>query len=126
MTEFTRARVVAIAADIESTLRALETKHGVRIRRGSAKYTADTITLKVEVARVNQDTGEALSKEMVALKARYPQLVGKTYLSPYDGKKIQFVGYNTNARKYPLIYKEVHTTKRFRASGVILRSLQEA
>jgi hypothetical protein len=126
MTEFTRDRVRAIVADIESTLRALETKHGVRIRRGNARFTADTITLKVEVARVNQDTGEALSKEMVALKMRYPLLVGKTYISPHSGKKIQFVGYNGRARKYPLIYKEVHSTKRFRTSSAIVYALQEA
>ncbi len=103
ITEFNKPTLKALRADIDAALTAVGAKHGISLTAGNARFTGDNATFKLECALLNSD-GVAESKEMVALKALYPQLVNKRVsIGPRTHGTI--VGFNHNAQKYPFLLK---------------------
>ncbi|KKM59246.1 hypothetical protein LCGC14_1548390 [marine sediment metagenome] len=105
MTEFDRSALRALRVDIDSALIAVGAKHGIRLSTGNARFTADSATFKLECSLFNSD-GVAESKEMVALKECYPELVNKR-ITFGRGTNGFIIGYNPRAHQYPFLVKTV-------------------
>ncbi len=105
ITEFDKPTLRDLRADIDAALIAVGAKHGIRLSTGNARFTADSATFKLECSLFNSD-GVAESKEMVALKALYPQLVNKR-ITFGRGTNGFIIGYNPRAHQYPFLVKTV-------------------
>ncbi|KKM81366.1 hypothetical protein LCGC14_1330470 [marine sediment metagenome] len=101
ITEFNKPTLIALRTDIDAALDAVGAKHGISIKAGSARFTGDNATFKLECALLNSE-GIAESKELVALKECYPELVNK---SISRGRKLHgtIIGYNPRAQQYPFL-----------------------
>jgi hypothetical protein len=111
----------AILADLKAAMKAVEEKHGVKITKHRGKFTDTSLSLTLEMGEVNGGVVE--SREYVALKAYYPNLVGKKFRH-YSNGIIEFVGYNSRAHAYPLQYK-TSDGKRWKAPTSMINTLKE-
>lgn len=97
-----------LRAEIDAAMIEIGAKHGLKIALGNAKYTKANAEFKLNVANIADD-GLVETKEMVALKLQYPELVNKIVL--VSGKEYQIVGYRTKSPKKPFLAKEVKSGK---------------
>ncbi len=110
ITKFDRSNLKIVRHEMETALKFLEERLGVKVVVGNARFTGSHVTFKVGIATVNSD-GVAETKEMLALKAFYPDLVNKAVTvgvangPPQCGIKGIVIGYSTRAKKYPFIVK---------------------
>lgn len=88
--------LTALRADINAALAAVGEKHNVQLLTGNARYSSDNATFKLEVNTIG-DSGEAVSKELAALRAFYPDIENKQVT--LRGEQFTVVGYKTRARK---------------------------
>ncbi len=101
ITKFDKPALKALRVDIDAALAAVGAKHGINLKAGNARFDAKTVTFKLNCALLNSD-GVAETKEMMDLKALYPQLVNKQVtLGPRTHGTI--VGYKSRAQKYPFL-----------------------
>lgn len=98
--------------DIDAALVTVGKKHGMSLTAGNASFNASNATFKLDCSMFNSD-GEAETREMIDLKAFFPEMVGlEVSLGGIIGK---VVGLSRRAKKYPFI---VETTKGlFKASA---------
>ncbi len=106
ITKFDKSALKALRADIDAALAAVGAEHGISLKAGNARFTNDTATFKLECTLLNSD-GVAETKEMIALKSLYPQLVNKS-ITLNRGQTGTIVGFNSRAHAYPFLVK---TTK---------------
>lgn len=103
ITKFDKPTLRALRTDIDAALAAVGAKHGISLKAGNARFTGDTATFKLECVLLNSD-GVAETREMLDLKAFYPQLVNKSVsIGPRTSGVI--VGYKPRAHKYPFLVK---------------------
>jgi len=106
ITEFDKPVLRALRADINAALAAVGAKHGISVTAGNASFRDDSATFKLECALLNSD-GVAESKEMLALKECYPDLVNKRVTIGRCGTNGMIIGYNHRAHQYPFLVKTV-------------------
>ena len=103
ITKFDKPTLRALRTEIDLALAAVGAKHGISVTAGSASFRDNSATFKLECALLNS-AGVAESKEMVALKECYPELVDKQVtLSRGTGLTGFIIGYNPRAQKYPFL-----------------------
>ncbi len=103
ITKFDKPTLRALRADIDAALAAVGAKHGISLSAGNARFDANTVTFKLNCVLLNSD-GKAETREMLDLKALYPQLVNKRVsIGPRTNGTI--VGFNARAQKYPFLLK---------------------
>lgn len=105
ITEFNKPALRALRADIDAALAAVGAKHGIGLSAGSASFTGDNATFKLECSLLN-GAGVAESKELVALRECYPELVNKQ-VTLNRGSVGRIIGYNPRAHQYPFLVKTV-------------------
>lgn len=115
-----KSKIQQVVAEMEAALEEVAKKHGLTARRGNVRFTSDNFNVKFDVARVTEG-GDAVTPEMTALKLYHPNLVGKTFND--RGEKIQFVGYNRSAHKYPLLFKNLSNGKVYKTNTVHAQQL---
>ncbi len=103
VTKFDKPALRALRADIDAALAAVGAKHGINLRAGNARFTGDTATFKLECVLLNSD-GVAETRELLDLKAFYPQLVNKSVSIGLRTSGV-IVGYKPRAQKYPFLLK---------------------
>lgn len=95
-------KVNVLYADIIESMKAIETKHNVKMVPQGANYTHTSAIFKFELSEISEN-GLAMTRELQQLKMRQPEVIGKTYL--LRGEKIKFTGYSPRAKKYPYIFE---------------------
>lgn len=101
ITKFDKPTLRALRADIDAALASVGAKHGIDLKAGNASFDATIATFKLNCSLLSSD-GKVETKEMIALKAYYPALVGKQ-LSIGPKTHGTIVGFNRNAQKYPFL-----------------------
>jgi len=113
MKEFTKKNLPKLSDDIDAALAKVAAKHGISLKTGNARFSAQTVTFKLE-ATVNNADGTVQDKYAIALEAIYPDLVGKQIT--LNGNTQTVVGYNSRSRKWEFHVKgndgKIRTTTR--------------
>ena len=132
--QFDKANLSTLRDDINAALAAVAEKHGIKIGAGSARYLDTTATFKLECVASGAGTGDEnasarIDKFADAFKRYAPiYFKGLTMDATYriGSADYKIVGYNSRAREYPLLLKEVKSNKvykfaedRVRAAKVI-------
>lgn len=99
--EFNKLTLRILRSEIDAALASVGAKHGIDLKAGNARFTADSATFKLECSLLNSD-GKAETKELTALKAYHPDLVNKQ-VSIGRGITGTIVGFNARAQKYPFL-----------------------
>jgi hypothetical protein len=117
--KFDKVNLNILRADINAALAAVAEKHGIKIGAGSARYLDTTATFKLECVANGAGTGDdtvsaRIDKFAEAFKRHAPMLFNDltmeaTYRIGSDNYKI--VGYNSRAREYPLLLKNISSGK---------------
>ena len=105
VTKFDKPTLRALRPELNAALAAVGAKHGISITIGNGSYTGENATFKLELALLGSD-GKAESKELVALKECYPELVNKQ-VTLNRGSTGRIIGYNPRAHQYPFLVKTV-------------------
>jgi hypothetical protein len=131
MAAITRSNIGAIRADVEAALSNIYAKYGVDITVGRITFTADSFRCKIEgVVRGTAGYNAPVSPKVAALPGA-SWLLGstfdqtKTYHSTTLGT-VMFTGYNSRARKYPFIVKQLRTGKSYKISTLGAKSIVAA
>jgi len=103
---------------MNEALKAIAEKHGLDIKVGNMTYTADDINVKVTLRL--DDAESPLVKAYNTYKDLENLPPINTIIS-VNGKKIKVVGYNTRARKYPIVIKDVKNHQEYKISAEQLR-----
>lgn len=123
---FDKHNLGTIRKDIEAALKSVGATHGISLRLGNIRFTNDTFSTKLDVT-LNDTTGSIVTPELAELRK-----MGKSYLGPafdenkvYErlGKKVKIVGISPRRSKYPIIYQELSTGKRYKTSEQEGRSM---
>ena len=107
--QFDRKTANAFAREAEQALQALAEKHGVDVSIGSGNFTQNDFSFKVKAAVKSKD-GTVLSREAEAFKVNAPLLglqesdLGRTFTA--QGKTFKITGYNTRAKKMPILAED--------------------
>lgn len=106
--EITRSLLRAMNDDMEQALKAVAEKHGVSIEVGSARFTSQNATFKVQIAVIGKggvaDTREAQDFRIFATSyGLSPDDLGQIF--PYGGKELTIVGLSRKSAKYPILCK---------------------
>lgn len=102
-TKFDKTALRLLRTEIDFALEQIGKTYGISLTAGNASFNADTATFKLDCALLNSE-GIAETKEMIDLKAIYPQMVGKGIILS-SGTKGTIVGYSRRAKKYPFLVK---------------------
>ena len=119
--EFDRANLQVLRSEITAALKAVGDKYGVTFVAGNGSYSPGRATLKVEMSiGAGQDASVVrIGKEADALvahqKVYFPDLkLDAVYIN--GNKTYSLVGYNTRARKTPMLVKCLEDGKVYRTS----------
>jgi len=105
---FDKQNLNAVRKDIDAALAEVAAKYNINLKAGAARYSNNDVTFKLE-GTVKNEAGEVVTKGARALKAYYPQYVGKK-VTLSGGKKGTVIEYHSRKRKYPFIV-EVATAR---------------
>lgn len=109
--QFDKSNLVDLRKDIDLALAEVGKKYGIKINAGSARFTGDTATFKLEMS-IFRD-GKAICREMETLKL-YLGLIGLSeehfgVVFKIGGKYFVLSGYNPRKHKKPVMITEVGT-----------------
>jgi pyrroloquinoline quinone (PQQ) biosynthesis protein C len=103
---------------MEAAMKKIEKKHSVKFKTGRASYNKEQFSMKVEFLDVKANGTVADSKEVEAWNF-YAERHGlkKSLLNStitLQSKKFKVSGWNTRAKRYPVMAIEVATGKSFK------------
>tara|TARA_B100000749_G_C18442568_1_gene472883 strand:+ start:962 stop:1351 length:390 start_codon:yes stop_codon:yes gene_type:complete len=106
MTHITPALIRTIRDESIEALQEVAKKHGLTVQASSktANYSPSNVDLPFLFAKTDED-GEVITKEMEALKMRYPDHAGKKFYVPGEGY-VKLTGYRVRAPKRPLMIEK--------------------
>lgn len=118
----------AFRKDFENAVQELQDKYDVTIRLGKITYTDESFTAKLTVnnGRDPDDIGSAEFDENV-WKYEHLGLTKGMYRRVFlgiDGKQYALLGFNTRAKKYPLIIKDIEDGSVVRAGEGFIKELR--
>lgn len=106
---FDKATCRTLRNELQAVLEKYAGSTGMTISVGNMRFTAGSVTIKVEATiQGAKSTKQALQEESLKFHAG----LDKLSLDVVNGK--QLVGYNSRSYKYPYIYIEVATGKRYK------------
>lgn len=125
--QFDKAFFKMIRAEVDAALKPLADKHGISLHMANVSFTNQTFTAKVEGAIVDSATGVAVTPEELALKNYHKSFLGDKFVMDavymYRGKKIKFVGLQTRSHKYPVIFQDLATGKKFKMESDVANKI---
>ena len=118
----------AFRKDFENAVQELQDKYDVTIRLGKITYTDESFTAKLTVnnGRDPDDIGSAEFDENV-WKYEHLGLTKGMYRRVFlgkDGRQYALLGFNTRAKKYPLIIKDIEDGSVIRAGEGFIKELR--
>ena len=130
MAQITKSNIAQIRADVEAALKTIYAKHGVDISVGRIVYNENQFRCKIEGNVRGANAAAPVTPKAAALKNALWLLPNtfdetKKYRVGSLGPSI-VVGYNSRARQYPFIVKQVSTGKSYKVSQMSLRMAIEA
>lgn len=118
VSKFEKHNLKAIRDDVDAALKIVCHKYGITLHLGNISFTEQTFTGKLNAAVVDSATGVAVTPEELALKQHYKHFLGEKFVEGtvymHRGKRIKFVGIQTRSHKYPVIFQDVATGKRYK------------
>jgi len=99
ITQFNRTNLKNLRKDLDKALAAVGAQYGIDIKSGSARFSDNNVTFKVEISIVTN--GQVKTKGAVDLERYYPQFVGKKVA--VNGKQGTVIEYHSRKHKYPFI-----------------------
>lgn len=112
-----RETVKIIAAKVEAAVRGVAEEHGVQITYKGGNYCESSALLKLEVAEIR--CGEAVTREAedfrrnANLVGLQPEDLGREFRD-WSGDTYKIVGLKPSSRKYPILVKNLRTSKTFK------------
>lgn len=125
--QFDKKTLQALRQDMNHVLKAIELQYGIKVHVGNASFTDNEVTFKTKCNTIGA-SGTAITKEAQNWKL-YAELNGVGQFSIGDritiqGKVFTIEGWNTRARKSPVMIKEVGTGKNYKCpKGVLVGKL---
>ena len=121
--QFDKKNLKALRQDMNAALKAIEAQYGIKIQVGNASYSDNEVTFKTKCNTIGEG-GKAQTKEANQWKL-YAELNGVGQFSVGDritiqGKVFTIEGWNTRARKSPVMIKEVGTNKTYKCPARVL------
>ena len=121
--EFNKQNLKNLRQDMNAVLAKLEKQYGIQINVGNASYSDNEVTFKTKCNTVSKE-GTAITKEAQNWPL-YAELNGVSQFSIGDrialqGKIFSIEGWNTRAKKAPVMIKEVGSNKTFKCSAQTL------
>ena len=120
ITSFDKSNLANVRQDIDNALKVVGEKYGMSVRLGNIRFTQNSFGAKLEANLHNAQTGEVETAEQKELRNLGKMYFGqefdmdKTYV--YMGKPIKFWGIAQRRSKYPVIYTDVNSGKRYKTS----------
>lgn len=105
----TKQKIQKLRVEMNAALAAVAKKHKISITCGSARFSTENATMKLDIAVIDHDTGEVITRERTLFMqscTRYclkPSDFGKTI--DYDGREFTISGLAPRSRKYPILVK---------------------
>ena len=121
--EFNKNNLKALRQDMNAALAKLEAQYGIQINVGNASYSDNEVTFKTKCNTISA-SGTAITKEAQNWSL-YAELNGVGQFSIGDritlqGKVFEIAGWNTRAKKSPVMIKEVGTNKGYKCPKEVL------
>lgn len=133
MKSFTSSDLKTIRNDIETSLEDVAKKHGIVIKIGSIKYSADQFHTKLDAFIPDINTQNMNARQIEGLKnlknyGRFYNVTendfGKTFTDG-NGQKFKFIGLMPSRPKYPVIGEDVKTGKIYKFTENVLKLLNK-
>ncbi len=131
MTALTKAKVAQIDAEIQAALSLIGQTHGVKFQLKKFRY-AEAVGLAsigIEMSSISDDTGEAVTKEMLALQnmlkyKSFGKLTSETANKTFviNGKFYAVVGYESRCYANPFVVKDIATGKTFKTNEQMIKT----
>ena len=121
--QFDRKNLKALRQDMNAALAAIEAQYGIKIHVGNASFSDNEVTFKTKCNTIGEG-GKAQTKEANQWKL-YAELNGVGQFSVGDRVTIQgqvftIEGWNTRAKKSPVMIKDVATGKSYKCPKNVL------
>lgn len=125
--EFNRSNSREISDRIQEALNTLSEELGVTLQMSGGRFSADKLTLKVEVTIQNEDGGRMISDQTLGRADRAATSEGISFKAPHFIGSIwelkgraglcKVTDYKSKNRSYPFIVESYETGKQFKAGG---------
>ena len=117
--QFDRKNLKALRQDMNAALAAIEAQYGIKIHVGNASFSDNEVTFKTKCNTIGEG-GKAQTKEANQWKL-YAELNGVGQFSVGDRVELQgriftIEGWNTRAKKSPVMIKEINTGNTFKCT----------
>ena len=117
--QFDKNNLKALRQDMNAALKAIEAQYGIKISVGNASFSDNEVTFKTKCNTISKG-GKPQTKEAANWKL-YATMEGLSQFSVGDRVEIQgriftIEGWNTRAKKSPVIIKEVATGNNFKCT----------
>ena len=121
--QFDRKNLKALRQDMNDVLKAVELRYGIKINVGNASFSDNEVTFKTKCNTIGEG-GKAQTKEANQWKL-YAELNGVGQFSVGDritiqGQVFSIEGWNTRAKKSPVMIKDITTGKSYKCSKNVL------
>ena len=121
--QFDRKNLKALRQDMNAALKAIEAQYGIQINVGNASFSDNEVTFKTKCNTIGEG-GKAQTKEANQWKL-YAELNGVGQFSVGDritiqGQVFTIEGWNTRAKKAPVMIKDVATGKSYKCPKNVL------
>ena len=121
--QFDRKNLKALRQDMNAALAKIEKQYGIQIHVGNASFSDNEVTFKTKCNTIGEG-GKAQTKEANQWKL-YAELNGVGQFSVGDRVTIQgqvftIEGWNTRAKKSPVMIKDVATGKSYKCPKNVL------
>ena len=121
--QFDRKNLKALRQDMNDVLKAVELRYGIQINVGNASFSDNEVTFKTKCNTIGEG-GKAQTKEANQWKM-YAELNGVGQFSVGDritiqGQVFSIEGWNTRAKKSPVMIKDIATGKSYKCPKNVL------
>lgn len=121
--EFNKGNLQALRTELDALHKALEKKYGIELKVGNASYSNNEVTFKLKANTIGEG-GTVVTKEAL----NWPLYAAMNGLGHFalgdkvalDGSIYEITGWNTRAKKAPVMIKEVGSNKTFKCSALTL------
>lgn len=125
---FDKSTCRALSEAVEAELVKVGKKFGVSFKYTGGTYNGSEFKLKILSMTLNKDgkvkdkRAEAF-KQMAHMYGFKPSDLGKVFISGF--RRMEIVGLNPSAHKYPIIAKDIATGKRFKYDDAMVKLLMK-
>ena len=127
ITQFDKTNLKIIRQELDAALKTVGDKYGMNFRIGNIGYTHDSFKAKIESTLNDAKTGNAVSPELADLRKYANLFLGDNFVEDtiynHRGKKIKFVGIMPRSHKYPVIYQDLATGKKYKMDAEVAKNI---